>query len=90
MTLPAHFDPTYPAPTFDAQAGLVADIVAHHNRPMTSTELHHATSIPLGTLANPLFYYRLEHQHGITRQSTGRPGRRQPAATFHPAPDQED
>jgi hypothetical protein len=89
MTIPDHFNPHHPAPTFDMQAALVADLVDHHGRAMTSTELHHATGIPFGTLGNPLFYYRLEHHHGITRHTPARRGRHRGAATFHPAPHPE-
>jgi len=75
------YDPTIPAPIFDAHSALAADTVRLHGRPMTSRELHQATDIPMGTLGNRFFYERLEAQHGITRRRAGR------SAIFHPPTD---
>ena len=80
-----NYDPDHPAPIFDMQAALIADLVAHYHRPMTSTELHQATGIPMNTFSNPWFYRRLEDRYGITRTTHPR-SRHRPAIFTPPRP----
>ena len=80
MSAPRAFDPSVPAPRWDAQCERVRAFLELRGAAATQRQVADALQIPVRTLQNPFFAERLRLVHGVERVRGGANG--SPPATF--------